>query len=417
MSSRLKRERNHVQVSWLNNRVNLGGGNPVVVQSMTNTDTADVIKTSIQIKDLADAGSELVRITVNSKEAAKAVPDIRNQLDRMNCNIPLIGDFHFNGHKLLRDFPGCAESLSKFRINPGNIGRGEKKDTHFAEMIEIAMRLDKPIRIGVNWGSLDQELLAKRMDYNASLKNPKTPDLVMRETLVESALGSARKAQQLGMGKNKIVVSAKVSKLQDLVTVYKELYKTSDFPLHVGLTEAGLGIKGIVSSASALSILLNYGIGDTIRVSLTPQPGGDRREEVYVAQQILQSLGVRAFSPEVIACPGCGRTTSTFFQELAENVQSYVRTSMKDWSVKYPGCENLNIAVMGCVVNGPGESEQADIGISLPGTGEQPVAPVFIDGKRGPTLKGENIINDFKDLIGQYVKQRYGKLDSKTGKD
>ncbi len=408
MNSSINRKRREVQIAWRDNKVNLGGGSPVVVQSMTNTDTADIIKTSIQIKDLSDAGSELVRITVNSKEAARAVPDIRNQLDKMNCKTPLIGDFHFNGHKLLRDFPACAESLSKFRINPGNVGRGEKKDTHFAEMIEIAMRLGKPIRIGVNWGSLDQELLAKRMDDNASLRNPKTSDAVMKDTLVESALGSAKRAIELGMGKDKIVVSAKVSKLPDLLAVYKDLYSMSDFPLHLGLTEAGLGIKGIVSSAAAISILLNSGIGDTIRVSLTPQPEGDRREEVYVAQQILQSLGIRAFSPEVIACPGCGRTTSTFFQELAQNIQSHVRDCMREWSVKYPGCENLNIAVMGCVVNGPGESEQADIGISLPGNGEKPVAPVFIDGKRGPTLKGENIIKDFKEIIGQYVKQRYG---------
>ena len=410
-----KQLREEVLVSWGTRSVYLGGSNAVAVQSMTNTDTADVIKTAIQVKNLADAGSELVRITVNNKEAAKAVPEIRNQLDKMNCEVPLIGDFHFNGHKLLAEFPECAESLSKLRINPGNVGRGKKKDSQFASMIESALVFNKPIRIGVNWGSLDQELLARKMDENAKKQAPETADSVMRESLVESALLSAKRAKQLGMADNQIVISAKVSRLQDLIRVYTDLFEKSQFPLHLGLTEAGMGMKGIVSSAAALSILLDKGIGNTIRVSLTPEPGGDRREEVFVAQQILQSLGARAFCPEVIACPGCGRTTSTFFQELAESVQIFVRNNMNDWARKYPGSEKLNIAVMGCVVNGPGESEQADIGISLPGTGEQPIAPVFIDGKRGPTLKGENIIGDFKKIIENYVEKRFKKASIETG--
>ena len=410
-----KQLREEVLVSWGKRRVYLGGSNVVAVQSMTNTDTADVIKTAIQVKNLADAGSELVRITVNNKESAKAVPEIRNQLDKMNCEVPLIGDFHFNGHKLLAEFPECAESLSKLRINPGNVGRGKKKDSQFASMIESALVFNKPIRIGVNWGSLDQELLARKMDENAKKKYPETADSVMRESLVESALLSAKRAKQLGMADNQIVISAKVSRLQDLIRVYTDLFEKSQFPLHLGLTEAGMGMKGIVSSAAALSILLDKGIGNTIRVSLTPEPGGDRREEVFVAQQILQSLGARAFCPEIIACPGCGRTTSTFFQELAESVQIFVRNNMNDWARKYPGSEKLNIAVMGCVVNGPGESEQADIGISLPGTGEQPIAPVFIDGKRGPTLKGENIIGDFKKIIENYVEKRFKKASIETG--
>ena len=410
-----KQLREEVLVSWGKRRVYLGGSNVVAVQSMTNTDTADVIKTAIQVKNLADAGSELVRITVNNKESAKAVPEIRNQLDKMNCEVPLIGDFHFNGHKLLAEFPECAESLSKLRINPGNVGRGKKKDSQFASMIESALVFNKPIRIGVNWGSLDQELLARKMDENAKKKEPETADSVMRESLVESALLSAKRAKQLGMADNQIVISAKVSRLQDLIRVYTDLFEKSQFPLHLGLTEAGMGMKGIVSSAAALSILLDKGIGNTIRVSLTPEPGGDRREEVFVAQQILQSLGARAFCPEIIACPGCGRTTSTFFQELAESVQIFVRNNMNDWARKYPGSEKLNIAVMGCVVNGPGESEQADIGISLPGTGEQPIAPVFIDGRRGPTLKGENIIGDFKKIIENYVEKRFKKASLETG--
>ena len=410
-----KQLREEVLVSWGKRRVYLGGSNVVAVQSMTNTDTADVIKTAIQVKNLADAGSELVRITVNNKESAKAVPEIRNQLDKMNCEVPLIGDFHFNGHKLLAEFPECAESLSKLRINPGNVGRGKKKDSQFASMIESALVFNKPIRIGVNWGSLDQELLARKMDENAKKKYPETADSVMRESLVESALLSAKRAKQLGMADNQIVISAKVSRLQDLIRVYTDLFEKSQFPLHLGLTEAGMGMKGIVSSAAALSILLDKGIGNTIRVSLTPEPGGDRREEVFVAQQILQSLGARAFCPEIIACPGCGRTTSTFFQELAESVQIFVRNNMNDWARKYPGSEKLNIAVMGCVVNGPGESEQADIGISLPGTGEQPIAPVFIDGRRGPTLKGENIIGDFKKIIENYVEKRFKKASLETG--
>ena len=410
-----KQLREEVLVSWGSRSVYLGGSNAVAVQSMTNTDTADVIKTAIQVKNLADAGSELVRITVNNKESAKAVPEIRNQLDKMNCEVPLIGDFHFNGHKLLAEFPECAESLSKLRINPGNVGRGKKKDSQFASMIESALVFNKPIRIGVNWGSLDQELLARKMDENAKKQEPETADSVMRESLVESALLSAKRAKQLGMADNQIVISAKVSRLQDLIRVYTDLFEKSQFPLHLGLTEAGMGMKGIVSSAAALSILLDKGIGNTIRVSLTPEPGGDRREEVFVAQQILQSLGARAFCPEVIACPGCGRTTSTFFQELAESVQIFVRNNMNEWARKYPGSEKLNIAVMGCVVNGPGESEQADIGISLPGTGEQPIAPVFIDGRRGPTLKGENIIGDFKKIIENYVEKRFKKASLETG--
>ena len=375
---------------------------------MTNTDTSEVIKTAVQIKELADAGSELVRITVNTKESALAVPEIRNHLDKMNCSIPLVGDFHFNGHKLLTEVPECAEALSKLRINPGNVGRKAKKDLQFGSMIDAALTYQKPIRIGVNWGSLDQEILAERMDKNARLISPRGADVVMREALIESALSSANKAIDWGMSKNQIVISAKVSNVQELQQVYLELNKRSSFALHLGLTEAGMGLKGIVYSTSALSLLLNEGVGDTIRVSLTPEPGGDRRDEVYVAQEILQSLGIRAFTPVVIACPGCGRTTSTFFQELAENIQKYVRGNMNSWKKIYPGVEKMNVAVMGCVVNGPGESQHADIGISLPGTGEQPVAPVFINGVRGPTLKGDNIAEEFQQLISEYVKDQYG---------
>ncbi|OUV02389.1 MAG: 4-hydroxy-3-methylbut-2-en-1-yl diphosphate synthase [Betaproteobacteria bacterium TMED82] len=397
-----------VVVKWKDKAVIIGGGNPVVVQSMTNTDTSEVIKTAVQIKELADAGSELVRITVNTKESALAVPEIRNHLDKMNCSIPLVGDFHFNGHKLLTEVPECAEALSKLRINPGNVGRKAKKDLQFGSMIDAALTYQKPIRIGVNWGSLDQEILAERMDKNARLISPRGADVVMREALIESALSSANKAIDWGMSKNQIVISAKVSNVQELQQVYLELNKRSSFALHLGLTEAGMGLKGIVYSTSALSLLLNEGVGDTIRVSLTPEPGGDRRDEVYVAQEILQSLGIRAFTPVVIACPGCGRTTSTFFQELAENIQKYVRGNMNSWKKIYPGVEKMNVAVMGCVVNGPGESQHADIGISLPGTGEQPVAPVFINGVRGPTLKGDNIAEEFQQLISEYVKDQYG---------
>ncbi len=404
-----KRKTEEVLIRWNDNNVKIGSNNPVVIQSMTNTDTSDVIKTAIQIKDLSEAGSELVRITVNNKESAEAVPKIREQLDRMNCFTPIVGDFHFNGHKLLHDTPACAEALSKLRINPGNVGRKSKKDIQFGAMIDSALKFGKPIRIGVNWGSLDQELLSKKMDDNARLATPKSAKVVMRESLVESALTSAEKAIKWGLKPNEIILSAKVSHVNDLFEVYGDLSQKCNFSLHLGLTEAGMGIKGIVSSTSALSILLQQGIGDTIRVSLTPEPNGDRRDEVYVAQEILQSLGLREFTPAVIACPGCGRTTSTFFQELAKNIQSYIRKNMQSWKSIYPGVEKMNVAVMGCVVNGPGESQHADIGISLPGTGEHPVCPVFINGERGPTLKGENITEDFQRLISKYVKERYGK--------
>ena len=405
---KIRKKTESVMVNWEENTVIIGGDAPVVVQSMTNTDTIDVIKTAIQIKDLHNAGSELVRITVNNKEAAEAVPEIRNQLDRMNCKVPIVGDFHFNGHKILKEVPDCATALSKYRINPGNVGRGVKKDIQFGQMIEIAIKNDKPVRIGVNWGSMDAELLAKLMDKNALKKNPMPANLVMRETLIQSAINSAKKAEDWGMSSNRIVLSAKVSHVQDLIAVYKELSERSQFPLHLGLTEAGMGTKGVVASTAGMAILLQEGIGDTIRVSLTPEPNGNRSTEVVVAQEMLQVLGLRAFTPLVIACPGCGRTTSTFFQELAENVQVFLRKKMPIWRGKYPGVETMNVAVMGCVVNGPGESQHADIGISLPGNWEQPVAPVYIDGKRGPTLKGEKIAEDFQQIISDYVISRYG---------
>ena len=405
---KIRKKTESVMVNWEENTVIIGGDAPVVVQSMTNTDTIDVIKTAIQIKDLHNAGSELVRITVNNKEAAEAVPEIRNQLDRMNCKVPIVGDFHFNGHKILKEVPDCATALSKYRINPGNVGRGVKKDIQFGQMIEIAIKNDKPVRIGVNWGSMDAELLAKLMDKNALKKNPMPANLVMRETLIQSAINSAKKAEDWGMSSNRIVLSAKVSHVQDLIAVYKELSERSQFPLHLGLTEAGMGTKGVVASTAGMAILLQEGIGDTIRVSLTPEPNGNRSTEVVVAQEMLQVLGLRAFTPLVIACPGCGRTTSTFFQELAENVQVFLRKKMPIWRGKYPGVETMNVAVMGCVVNGPGESQHADIGISLPGNWEQPVAPVYIDGKRGPTLKGEKIAEDFQQIISDYVTSRYG---------
>jgi (E)-4-hydroxy-3-methylbut-2-enyl-diphosphate synthase len=397
-----------VKVEWENNTVLIGGDAPVVVQSMTNTDTIDVIKTAVQIKDLFDAGSELVRITVNTKEAAEAVPQIRNQLDVMNCKVPLVGDFHFNGHKILTEVPDCALALSKYRINPGNVGRGLKKDIQFGQMIEIAIKNNKPVRIGVNWGSMDAELLSKLMDKNAAKKSPLPANLVMRETLIQSAINSAKKAEDWGMSSNKIVLSAKVSHVQDLIAVYRQLSERTKFPLHLGLTEAGMGTKGIVASTAGMAILLQEGIGDTIRVSLTPEPNGNRSTEVVVAQEMLQVLGLRAFTPLVIACPGCGRTTSTFFQELAEKVQVFLRKQMPVWRGKYPGVEKMNVAVMGCVVNGPGESQHADIGISLPGNWEQPVAPVFIDGKKGPTLKGDKIAEEFQKLVSDYVTSRYG---------
>ena len=408
-----RKKTNSVKVVWEDNSVVIGGDAPVVVQSMTNTDTVDVIKTAVQIKDLFDAGSELVRITVNNKEAAEAVPKIRNQLDLMNCKVPIVGDFHFNGHKILSEVPDCAVALSKYRINPGNVGRGLKKDVQFGQMIDIAIKNDKPVRIGVNWGSMDTELLAKLMDKNATKKNPLSANLVMREALIQSAINSAKKAISWGMDTNKIVISAKVSHVQDLIAVYKELSDRSQFPLHLGLTEAGMGTKGIIASTAGMAILLQEGIGDTIRVSLTPEPNGNRSTEVVVAQEMLQVLGLRAFAPLVIACPGCGRTTSTFFQELAEKVQVFLRKQMPLWREKYPGVETMNVAVMGCVVNGPGESQHADIGISLPGNWEQPVAPVFIDGKRGPTLKGDKIAEEFLKIVSDYVVTKYS-INSKV---
>jgi len=386
----------------------IGGGAPVVVQSMTNTDSADVESTARQVFALALAGSELVRITVNTAEAAASVAQIRRRLDAMGCSVPLVGDFHFNGHKLLADYPDCARALAKYRINPGNVGRGAKRDEQFAAMIEFACRHGKPVRIGVNWGSLDQELLARLMDENGRLERPLGAEVVMREALIASALDSARRAEDLGLPGDRIVLSCKVSGVQDLVKVYRELSRRCDYPLHLGLTEAGMGTKGIVASAAALSVLLQEGIGDTIRVSLTPEPGGDRTREVVVAQEILQTMGLRAFAPMVISCPGCGRTTSTYFQELAAKIQSYVRTQMPIWRERYPGVEEMHVAVMGCVVNGPGESRQANIGISLPGSGEKPVAPVYVDGEKTVTLKGDAIAEEFQKLVEDYVASRYG---------
>jgi (E)-4-hydroxy-3-methylbut-2-enyl-diphosphate synthase len=387
----------------------VGGAAPVVVQSMTNTDTADAIATAIQVKDLARAGSEVVRITVNNPEAAAAVPAIREQLDKMGVDVPLVGDFHYNGHTLLSDFPDCAQALSKYRINPGNVGQGAKRDTQFAQMIEIACKYDKPVRIGVNWGSLDQTLLARIMDENAQRAEPWGAQAVMYEALVTSAVENARRAEEIGLAGNKIILSCKVSGVQDLIAVYRELARRCNYPLHLGLTEAGMGSKGIVASTAALSVLLQEGIGDTIRISLTPEPGGDRTKEVVVAQEILQTMGLRKFTPMVIACPGCGRTTSTVFQELADNIQTYLRDQMPVWKKQYPGVENMNVAVMGCIVNGPGESKHANIGISLPGTGESPAAPVFVDGEKKVTLRGERIAEDFQDIVLDYVKTRYGK--------
>ena len=387
----------------------VGGNAPVVVQSMTNTDTADVIGTAIQVKELARAGSELVRITVNTPEAAAAVPAIREQLDRMDVDVPLIGDFHYNGHQLLTAFPACAEALSKYRINPGNVGQGAKRDTQFAQMIEVACRYGKPVRIGVNWGSLDQALLARIMDENAQRSEPFSSQSVMYEALVTSALENAQRAEELGLPGDQITLSCKVSGVQDLIAVYRELAKRCDYPLHLGLTEAGMGSKGIVASTAALSVLLQEGIGDTIRISLTPEPGGDRTREVIVAQEILQTMGLRKFTPMVIACPGCGRTTSTVFQELADRIQTYLREQMPLWKTDYPGVEEMNVAVMGCIVNGPGESKHAHIGISLPGTGESPAAPVFVDGQKSVTLRGEHIAEEFQAIVLDYVKTRYGR--------
>lgn len=395
-------------VGWGGQLVQIGGGAPVVVQSMTNTDTADAIATAIQVKELAMAGSELVRITVNTPEAAREVPAIREQLDRMNVSVPLVGDFHYNGHKLLSQFPECAQALSKYRINPGNMGGGKKRDDNFAQMIEIACRYEKPVRIGVNWGSLDHELMARMMDDNSKRAQPWDAQAVMRDALVVSAISNAQRAEELGLSPNAIVLSCKVSHVQDLITVYRDLSSRCDYPLHLGLTEAGMGSKGIVASTAALSVLLQQGIGDTIRISLTPEPGGDRRREVVVAQEILQSMGLRAFTPMVVACPGCGRTSSTVFQELADSIQTYLRNQMPVWKDRYPGVEAMNVAVMGCVVNGPGESRHADIGISLPGTGEVPSAPVFIDGERTVTLKGDTIATEFQAIVEHYVERRYG---------
>jgi len=387
----------------------IGGGAPVVVQSMTNTDTADVDGTAEQVRALAEAGSELVRVTVNTPEAAAAVPHIRERLEAMDCAVPLIGDFHYNGHKLLREHPACAEALAKYRINPGNVGFREKRDRQFQTMIEVALEYDRPVRIGVNWGSLDQELLAELMDQNAALDAPREAQEVMRAALVESALRSAAMAEEIGLGRDRIVISCKVSQVQDLVAVYGDLAARSDYALHLGLTEAGMGSKGIVASTAALGILLQQGIGDTIRVSLTPSPGGDRTQEVVVAQEILQTMGLRSFTPLVTACPGCGRTTSTVFQELAEKIQSHVRARMPEWRKDYVGVEEMQLAVMGCIVNGPGESKHADIGISLPGTGEAPAAPVFIDGEKSVTLRGEGIAEAFQKIVEDYVANRYAK--------
>ena len=401
------------RVVWGDRVVTVGGGAPVRIQSMTNTDTVDVIGTAIQVKELANAGSEMVRITVNTVEAAQAVPFIREQLDRMDVSVPLIGDFHFNGHRLLTDFPDCAQALSKYRINPGNVGKGEKKDRQFGQMIEAAMRWDKPIRIGVNWGSLDQELLASMMDDNSQRAEPWDAKKVMYEALIASAVGSAQVAQTMGMQAEQITLSCKVSGVQDLVAVYRELGQRTAYPLHLGLTEAGMGTKGTVASTAALSILLQEGIGDTIRVSLTPAPGESRNQEVVVAAEILQALGIRSYVPSVTACPGCGRTTSTTFQELTQQIDHFLRDKMPIWRTQYPGVENLKVAVMGCIVNGPGESKHADIGISLPGTGEAPAAPVFIDGEKRMTLRGDAIATEFQAVVENYIQQRFGAALSK----
>jgi (E)-4-hydroxy-3-methylbut-2-enyl-diphosphate synthase len=388
----------------------VGGDAPVRVQSMTNTDTADVEATVTQVSELARAGSEVVRVTVNSLEAAAAVPRIRTRLDAMGCDVPLVGDFHFNGHRLLTEVPDCALVLDKYRINPGNVGKGSKRDEQFATMIEMACRYGKPVRIGVNWGSLDQAVLARLMDDNARLPEPRTAPAVTREALIVSALESAAQAEAWGLPGDRIVLSAKVSGVQDLIRVYRDLAARCDYPLHLGLTEAGMGSKGIVASTAAMAVLLQEGIGDTIRVSLTPEPGGDRTREVVVAQEILQTMGLRSFAPMVIACPGCGRTTSTYFQELASRIQTFLRDQMPVWRERHPGVENMNVAVMGCVVNGPGESKHANIGISLPGSGETPVAPVFVDGRKTVTLKGERIAEEFQAIVEQYVRDRYGLL-------
>ena len=402
------RRSRQAQVGWAGKVVTVGGDAPVRVQSMTNTDTADAIGTAIQVKELALAGSELVRITVNTPEAAAAVPHVREQLDRMGIDVPLIGDFHYNGHRLLTDFPDCAQALSKYRINPGNVGKGDKHDRQFGQMIEVALRWNKPVRIGVNWGSLDQELLARLMDENAKRRQPWDAKPVMYEALITSAVESARMAESMGMAGDQVILSCKVSGVQDLISVYRELARRCDYALHLGLTEAGMGVKGTVASATALSILLQEGIGDTIRVSLTPAPGEARTQEVVIASEILQSLGLRSFVPSVTACPGCGRTTSTTFQELTKQIDDFLRAQMPVWREKYPGVEKLKVAVMGCIVNGPGESKHADIGISLPGTGEAPAAPVFIDGEKRMTLRGDTIAFDFQKVVEAYIDRRFG---------
>ena len=409
LAAPLPRRSRQARVVWGSHVVTVGGDAPVRLQSMTNTDTVEAVETAIQVRDLAQAGSELVRITVNTPEAAQAVPYIREQLDRMGCSVPLVGDFHYNGHRLLTDFPDCAQALSKYRINPGNVGKGDKKDKQFAQMIEIAARHDKAVRIGVNWGSLDQELLAQLMDVNAQRPQPWDARQVMYEALITSAIDSARRAQALGLNGDNILLSCKVSGVQDLIAVYRELARRCDYALHLGLTEAGMGTRGTVSSSVALGILLQEGIGDTIRVSLTPQPGEARTQEVVVAAEIVQALGMRSFVPSVTACPGCGRTTSTVFQELAKEIDDFLRAQMPVWRKQYPGVESMKVAVMGCIVNGPGESKHADIGISLPGTGEAPTAPVYIDGEKALTLRGEHIAQEFQRIVLDYVQQRYGK--------
>ena len=395
-------------VVWGSRVVTVGGAAPVRIQSMTNTDTEQAIETAVQVKELALAGSELVRITVNTPEAAQAVPYIREQLDRMGMDVPLIGDFHYNGHRLLSEFPDCAQALSKYRINPGNVGKGDKHDRQFGQMIEAALRWDKPVRIGVNWGSLDQELLATMMDQNSQRPQPWDAKLVMYEALIASALGSARRAEEMGMAARQIMLSCKVSGVRDLIAVYRELARRCNYPLHLGLTEAGMGTKGTVASAAALGVLLQEGIGDTIRVSLTPAPGESRTQEVLIASEIVQALGLRTFVPSVTACPGCGRTTSTTFQELTQQIDDFLRAQMPVWRERFPGVEKLKVAVMGCIVNGPGESKHADIGISLPGTGEAPAAPVFIDGEKRMTLRGETIAADFQQVVENYIQQRFG---------
>jgi (E)-4-hydroxy-3-methylbut-2-enyl-diphosphate synthase len=406
------RRSRQARVVWNSRVVTVGGDAPVRVQSMTNTDTVDVIGTAIQVKELAMAGSEMVRLTVNTPEAAQAVPYVREQLDRMGIDVPLVGDFHYNGHRLLTDFPDCAQALSKYRINPGNVGKGEKRDRQFGLMIDAAMRWNKPIRIGVNWGSLDQELLAELMDDNSRRANPWAAKSVMYEALITSAVESARRACDMGMSPDQIILSCKVSGVQDLISVYRALAQRCDYPLHLGLTEAGMGTKGAVASSAALAILLQEGIGDTIRVSLTPQPGEARTQEVVIASEILQALELRSFVPSVTACPGCGRTTSTTFQELTQQIEGFLRSQMPIWRDQYPGVEKLRVAVMGCIVNGPGESKHADIGISLPGTGEAPAAPVFIDGEKRMTLRGNDIAQEFQKIVENYIENRFGKPTS-----